>query len=408
MEFPEDRGLPRLERLFDPGWVWEASRHQLDGDTPEPSLMRVRQFSHVPGRTATVNYEAEWPTETYLPAEFLTVTVRRKRPIEVSRFPVDAALPGLAPAADPDTALRLVDQHVFQMPRRRIAVETVRYRPGSRAVLRHRLGRFRFYVRVMRPAAVSSVLGAARLVNASDFAGPRVAGCWEDGGVVWLPEIPGVNMRDGLRQGNAPDPAVSLDGLDSLWSLPLSECPTAAFDLRGAYRRAERTFQHALGDDPEGRRLLDTARDALSPFVAGWAPTAVAHNDFYDDQMIVMPDGKVALVDFEEAGPGDPMLDVGNFLAHLSWASNKERQSGPDAASVYRQQFKEAALERFGWRERELALREAVCIFRICTNTVRRIKPDWRQRTRDGLTLAIDTFASASARSPQTAAPAKQ
>ena len=33
-----------------------------------------------------------------------------------------------------------------------------------------------------------------------------------------------------------------------------------------------------------------------------------------------------ALVDFEEAGPGDPMLDVGNFIAHLCWRSRFGRQ----------------------------------------------------------------------------------
>ena len=40
----------------------------------------------------------------------------------------------------------------------------------------------------------------------------------------------------------------------------------------------------------------------------------------YDDQLILTPERELALVDYEEVGPGDPMLDVGNFLAHLSWS----------------------------------------------------------------------------------------
>ena len=51
----------------------------------------------------------------------------------------------------------------------------------------------------------------------------------------------------------------------------------------------------------------------MALFAAAWRPTALAHNDFYDDQMLLMPAGNLALVDFEETGPGDPML------AHLRW-----------------------------------------------------------------------------------------
>ena len=101
---------------------------------------------------------------------------------------------------------------------------------------------------------------------------------------------------------------------------------------------------------------------------------------------------RVALVDFDEAGPGDPMLDVGNFLAHLSWASRFEHEHEHDVRGGYYHEFKQAALDRFPWDQRELALREAVCLFRICTNTIRRPKPDWRTNTLAGLALTNDTL----------------
>ena len=97
-------------------------------------------------------------------------------------------------------------------------------------------------------------------------------------------------------------------------------------------------------------------------------------------------------MDFEEAGPGDPMLDVGNFLAHLKWRSCLGRKRKEDASGDYYREFRDAALERFGWRERELALRESVCLFRICTNTIRHPQADWLQRLESGLRLVNETL----------------
>ena len=393
VDFPADPALPQLERLFDPEWVWDTSVCRFPEASDDPCRLRIRQFSHLPGRFATVNYEAQWAEEAFLAPEFFTVTLRRDNTAAVSRFPHDDALPGLAPAVGPDSALRLVDQHVFAVPRRLMAVETVRYRPANRAVLRHQTGKFSFFARVVRPAALPSLLAAAELIDASRFVSAPVVGCWADGGVVWVPEVPGVNLRDSLASGHAPDPALLLDGLHSLWALPSSRTSAPAFDLAGGYHRAERTFAHVLRDDTDGRRLLREVTETLAGFVDDWQPTTIAHNDFYDDQMICMPDGRIALVDFEEAGPGDPLLDVGNLLAHLTWALHGTSHDSADARAVFYDQTKHAALDRFGWDAHELALREAVCIFRICTNTVRRIKPDWQQRTRDGLALAANTLA---------------
>ena len=99
-----------------------------------------------------------------------------------------------------------------------------------------------------------------------------------------------------------------------------------------------------------------------------------------------------ALVDFEEAGPGDPMLDVGNFIAHLCWRSRFGRQKDADANASYRDEFRSAAVDRFGWPERDLDPREAVCLFRICTNAIRNPKDDWRAKLEAGLALVEETL----------------
>jgi len=37
-------------------------------------------------------------------------------------------------------------------------------------------------------------------------------------------------------------------------------------------------------------------------FVEAWRPSTVAHNDFYDGQLLVLPDGRAALVDMSREG----------------------------------------------------------------------------------------------------------
>ena len=279
------------------------------------------------------------------------------------------------------------------MPARRVGVQVVRYRPGSRAVLRHKVDRVRFFVRVMRPAAVPPLLRAAELVGDSGFAAPRIAGHWQRGGTVWLSEIPGKNLREQIRRGGQPDPAVLLDGLETLWDAPPPADGGQSFDLPGAYRRARRAIAYALRGNKEALAHLRAVLRSLDPFIESWQPSGMAHNDFYDDQMLLLPDGRVALVDFEEIAMGDPLLDVGNFLAHLRWGVHFGSEGSADARSAYHGAFRHAALDRFGWSERELALREAACVFRVCTNVVRYPQPDWQERLRSGLSLVGQTLA---------------
>ena len=383
----EDDTLQGLSNLFDGGWVWQEYCARFGERQLIPQRIRVRQMSHDPGRRAVVSYAAEWNSDEFIPPEQFAFEVGREEAIRLYRYPDDPYLPGLIEAASVEPALRLVNKYVLSIPARRIRVDMVRYRPGNRAVLRHRLGRVHFYARVMRPNVLDPLLRAAALVQHSGFVVPRFAGCWQEGGVVWFSEIPGRNLRRHIRRGHQPPPDTLLEGLEKLWSVPIQDGDTRPFNLAGAYLRAKRAFVKALEDDERGRRILRESTHALEPFVKSWRPSHTAHNDFYDDQMLLLPDGRISLVDFEESGPGDPMLDVGNFLAHLRWGAHFGREKEANAKSAYHAIFQCAALDRFGWSEQELALREAVCLFRVCTNAIRHPRPDWRDRLGNGLSL---------------------
>ena len=392
VSFPEDPGLDDLPQLFDSEWIWRAYCCQFGKPNTDPDRIRIRQFSHSPGRVALVSYEMEWRPDEFIPSQLLAIKVERDKPVGLFRYPDDRSLPGLSEAAHPETALKLLNKYVLAVQVRRTGVELIRYRPASRAVLRHRVGGVRFYARVMRPNAVTPVLTAQELIGQSAFISPRLAGYWEEGGVVWFSEIPGKNLRQRIQAGKLPDPSLLLDGLQSLWTAPHVPDGTRPFNLSRAYRRARRSFTHNVRDGGTALRSLNKATKSLDPFVRSWRPSGIAHNDFYDDQMLVLGDGRIALVDFEEAGPGDPMLDVGNFLAHLKWASCFGRKRRKDGSGEFHRQFRRAALERLGWNERDLAFREAVCLFRICTNTIRRPQRDWHSRLEAGLSLVNETL----------------
>ncbi len=391
LEFSRDPNLPELAQLFDRDWVWAAFRQQLNGSEAEPpQRFRVRQFVHSPGRTAFTRYEVHWSPDAYLSPTQFVARIDKDKPAEFFLYPGDQRLPGLRDVAEPERALRLVNEFVLSVPGRRARVQLVTYRPGYRAVLRHRLGRVKLYARVVRPVELPRLLDAYEITKSSGFVIPNLAGYWEQGGVIWLSEVSGTNLRRRIRKGKMPDPNLLLDGLECLWHRPDDSRSGRSFRLPNGYRSAKRSFRHHLRDSYAGMQILNEAIKSLDPFVRSWGPTCMAHNDFYDGQMLLMEDGKIALVDFEEAGPGDPMLDVGNFLAHLLWSCKFGNTKSADASRQYYNIFRSAALERFAWNERSLAYREAVCLFRVCTNFIRHPQDNWLAKLEAGLALVND------------------
>ena len=395
MSLPADDRLAGLPHLFDNQWVWEAFCTHFGAPEETPRRIRPRQIRYQPGRRALVGYAAEWRWGRWVEEDQFAVELVAGEPERLVRYPDDRYLPGLQQAASASDAHRLLTKHVPISPQL-LLVETVRYRPGTRAVLRHiatwrraRGNRVTLFVRVMPPARVSRLMGAAELVERSGFALPRLAGCWPEGGVAWLTQMPGSTVRTLIREGTATDPEPILDGLARLWSGPMVPQQGQALDVSGGFRMTRRLLSRLLQGE-EARSLLRHLEEALGRFSAKWTPTALAHNDFYDDQILVTPDGRLALVDFEEAGPGDPLFDVGNMLAHLRWMARFGAE--PEHCAAYHRRFRAAALDRFGWDGRALDMREAFTIFRMSCNPFRQLRRNWPSAVEAGLSLAANVL----------------
>jgi thiamine kinase-like enzyme len=204
---------------------------------------------------------------------------------------------------------------------------------------------------------------------------------------VWLAEVPGKTVRSLIAAGTPPTVDSVLDGIEPLWNARAS-ADARPFSPENAYKQAERLLRQALSQDGEALELLDDVACAVGDLLEGWQPTGLAHNDFYDDQLVVDPQGRIFLVDFEEIAPGDPLLDIGNFLAHMRWMA-RFRSDGA-AFESYGSELRQAALARFGWHEADLAMRECLALLRLSTNPIRRLHEDWPERAKSGLRLAIE------------------
>jgi hypothetical protein len=390
-----DEGLPGLLRLFDSEWVWQAFCTQFGPPEETPEKLRLTQFRYQPGARAVVGYVTERRWGRWVVEDQFAIELVPGKPKRLFRYPDDPYLPGLAHVASALEAHELLPKYVRLHPQR-LHVEAVRYRPTTRAVLRHTLhwrrasmGEVTLFVRVMPPARVARLLAAAALAEHSGFVLPRLAGSWPEGGVLWLAGVPGETVRALIREGKPPEPDLILDGLARLWAAPAPRDAGHPLDLAAAFRWTERLLAQVLQDEGT-RQALRRAADVLGPFAEAWQPSALAHNDFYDDQLLLTPSGRLALVDFEETGPGDPLLDVGNLLAHLRWMARFGIAS--EACDAYRRRFRSAALHRFGWEEGALALREAFALFRLSSNPVRQLQRDWPQAVETGLALVAEAL----------------
>ena len=396
VELPTDEGLPGLSFLLDERWVWRTFCENLGRPQEAPHRIRPTQIRYAPGKRAMVSYVAEWNRDEWIEEDQFSAECSVDGAERFFDYPNDPALPGLTSAASAVEAQDLVTRHVPVAPGV-VRVEAVRYRPMTRAVLRHTArwrksggSKISLFVRVMPPDKLPGLLTAWQLAEQSGFVLPRLMGAWSEGGVVWMNKIRGSTVRKRIQSGRTTEPGPFLDAVTKLWSAPFMDGQGQAMNVKQGYRSIHRLFSQLLKGDDEALSALESAANDLKPFAAEWRPTALAHNDFYDDQIIVTREHELALVDFEEIGPGDPMMDVGNLLAHQRWMA----QSGAarEACGDFRRRFRAESLSRFGWKEDDLNLREAFCLFRLSTNPFRKLKPNWRDKTVKGLLLAKEAL----------------
>jgi hypothetical protein len=374
----------------------------LAGRGLEPHRIEPAQAHYRPGRWLTVSFHTAAVDRASGDPASLTVIVdcRAGEAPAVWAFPDDPALPGLPAAADPDG--RLVRRRLCSRPAE-VAVEALRYRPRHRAVLRYRLpGRRTLFAKVLTPGRGRRLQGLAdRLRRADPDPGLRLAvpGGTLAPGALLLPALPGRSLRELLFGGGALPPPEVVAALSDR----LHRQGSAAFAGGGGIT--------GTGTAGSGRRRVDAAgalaaariaarllpgegcaAGRLAEAVIAWSEAddppddRIVHGDLYENQVLVDGDA-FGLLDLDDLGPGDPLLDAANFTAHLLLLAASGSSAGP-LIHRYRDELAAAFTRRLDANPAALAWREAYCLLRLASGPFRVLHPDWPRRMADRLALA--------------------
>lgn len=281
----------------------------------------------------------------------------------------DPELPSLALALDP---LEVKRQFKKGLPRlageggvvrvRRIRV--TRYKPGRRCVVE-------YDVRVERPGVpreATTLIGKIRAGRSGAAAYHEVDAFWRRGfaadasdGIsvaepiaalkehqMWLQrKVPGKLAAELLAEpgGAALGPRIA-EAAHKLHraGVPARRRHTMADELRILRACLESVAHERPGWAPRLERVLDNCHRvaATTP-----EPTPVGiHRDFYADQVIV-EGSRLHLIDFDLYCLGDPGLDIGNFLGHVTEQSLREL-GDPEALTPVENAIEERFVELSG------------------------------------------------------------
>ena len=162
---------------------------------------------------------------------------------------------------------------------------------------------------------------------------PQPLAYCEDPGILGAPfylmeRVEGVILRRGIPDEMVPGPELTRRIADALVST-LAELHAVDFEAAGlgdlgrpegyALRQVEgwtKRYRRAETDEvPEADRLATWLRDSLPPERGA----ALIHNDFKHDNVVLDPDDwarVIAVLDWEMATLGDPLMDMGTSLAY--------------------------------------------------------------------------------------------
>ncbi|MCF6746114.1 aminoglycoside phosphotransferase family protein [Blastococcus sp. KM273128] len=302
------------------------------------------------------------------------------------RWPLDPALPGLAWATSAAGVAERLGALGLHVPGPRLRLRS--YRPGRRAVVEVTSPAGRWFLKVVRPAAVADLVRRHAALAPALPVAPVLAHTTD--GVVVLPALLGTPLRAAL----AGDPR-QLPGPEALEAL-LDRLPEVA----------PRRGRGAPGDPMPAVRahasVLGTVCPALAPRLdrltaavaagAGRHPVVPVHGDLYEAQLLVEAGSVVGLLDVDTTGPGARIDDWATLLGHLVLLEHLTGDPAPIAA--YRDRVERLLAGR--WPGGELAARVAGVLVGLATGPFRVQQAGWAQATEARLALA-ERWATASA-----------
>jgi hypothetical protein len=417
---PSDPGLPGARGLFGPQGVAAVSGFLADRGleaadvrpvqaiyNPSRSLLvryRVAARGHAGPRSLTVCAEVRRRPRSVRPVPDgfadrygIADPVERRGNMIVWAFPYDTALAGMEEAAS-GGAVRDALGTTGERPVA-VSVEPLRYRPRRRAVFRYRTLRHgrrgrtweTSFGKVLPGDKARRIEWAAPGLNVAARRIPLAlpAGRLGEDGFVF-PALAGRSLRDLLVRGG------SLPAPSRVAGLPLSLA--AAMDDAGVDGLAER---------PGPAELAASGANLVSHLVPGFSDAAgrireaavtaaerdpgrpgVVHGDLYEAQIFVGDGYRLGLIDLDDLGRGDAVLDAANFCAHLL-ALALAVPSSANRLMAYRRLVRPAFARALDVPLSALAWREAVCMLLLAAGPFRVLDPAWPAEVGRRVAMAV-------------------
>ncbi len=402
---PEDPGLPRVADLFHREPSSSTLSRFLEARGYELVDSRVAQALYRPTRACTVRFNVKArPVNGTSPRNLcvcLRIRAKETEPVAPPEdfgrrfgicdpldeidgirawvFPYDPVLPGMPDAAHGPT---IRDASGTKRPAA-VSVTPLRYRPGQRAAFKYTvvgLGGVReiLYGKVVGPKSYRRIFDAYRSYVRTGITMVTPVPAGDLSGVALFPEISGTCLRDVIEEGGqlpSPERLIGLlEGLARVRWLGDPDTSDEAYSIKASGR----LLAHIL---PHRRHEIRAAYRELAERVARPLPEVfTVHGDLYEGQIFVEDDFSIGLIDLEDGGPGDPLMDAANMLAHLRVLNAYSPEAG-GRPLAYRVMLREALLEHLGGGEEELAWREALCAMHLATGPFRVQSPDWPAET---------------------------
>ncbi|MDP9177180.1 MAG: aminoglycoside phosphotransferase family protein [Gemmatimonadota bacterium] len=312
--------------------------------------------------------------------------------VVVHAYPLDPVMPNLLTVAHPQE-MKVAFQHLWQARGarvRRVHVDTLSYTPGMRAALQYE---------VLAEDRKSTMPELRRLVGKIDARRPPArlfAGHW----AIWRKTAGRVSIAPPV--GYVAVARLSLQ--EFLKGRRLSDI-TAPGELAGRVRKAARAIAnvHALTlpvlkhrsvekemsnvarwggvlsqvRPLQARRIESLSNRLRREVVERMRITGTIHADFHLANVLANAHG-VMLIDWDQAAHGDPMLDVGRFLAALRVTSL--RMTGTlDGLAAVGDGFLEAYIEQTGESVQRARLLEAVSLMTAAAAPFRMQREGWEE-----------------------------
>jgi hypothetical protein len=237
------------------------------------------------------------------------------------RAAADPAMPFLAKALDPSAASAGLRPWACGSL---VAIRVIRYKPGRRCLIEYDFGPVTLIGKVRAKGvdhAAMTLAAALRRAGLDDTSGVRVpepVGAVPEFGMWLQVKVPGRRSTELLARADGALLARRVaDALHTLQGLNVATARTHDRADELAVLDRQLTTLAAERPDLTGRlkNLAGAARN-----LAGAVPEATprgVHRDFYPDQVLVDGD-RLYLLDFDLYCHGDPALDAGNFIGHLT------------------------------------------------------------------------------------------